>query len=277
MEMRSFAKFALAVGVALLFVSAVADQEIQAKNEVESTLSIGFVDQTAQEPRNDVSVNMDHTADITFTPAFTAYLPVIVNSPPSIPGIYGQATYQGTPIGGIELTLQQHINGSFYPVLTTTTQSDGRYLFTNVPDLAEFTAYVVRYMNDGNPQYLGYYYSTFLGYSQGAGGDFDIANIVLVSPPNGATVALPYTFQWVPRSDTPSDNYSVVLACRTADWRYIHPVGYTGNFYLDHAPSADCRDYWWLVEVMPSPDPTAGVIGGVSYEIRAVSFSNTRN
>ena len=156
---------------------------VQAKSEVKATIPANnLADSTIYQPSNAVPVNLSYTTNITFTPAFTTYLPLVVNLPA---GIYGRVTYQGNPIGGIELTLQWFVASDFYTVLTTTTQSDGSYMFTNAPDLAPSTGYAVRYMNDGNPQYLGYYYSTFLGYSQGPGGDFDIANIVSVSLPIG--------------------------------------------------------------------------------------------
>ena len=41
--------------------------------------------------------------------------------------------------------------------------------------------------------------------------DFDIADIQLVSPPDGATVSLPTTFQWITRPATPTDDYEFDL------------------------------------------------------------------
>jgi hypothetical protein len=42
-------------------------------------------------------------------------------------------------------------------------------------------------------------------------GSFDIADITLTSPSPGATVKLPYNFQWNRRTATPSDSYEFNL------------------------------------------------------------------
>jgi len=273
MKARSLVKFVLAAGFALLLVWVMADQKTDAKGDAQL---VSRVDSSSYAPHlsSDRSpATLRSTTDITFTSAFTVYLP-IVSSPP--PGIFGRVTYQGSAIGGISLTLQLWEAFSSVAVLTTTTQPDGRYLFTDVPGLEIGKSYVVRYMNSGDPRYLAYWYSDFLNSytadTRAAGGDFDIANVVLISPRNGATIAVPYTFQWTPRPASPSDNYAVMLACRATGNRSFFSVGYTGSLYLSHSPGG-CRDYWWLVTVTPE-GLIFGSTGGVSYEHRAVSFSN---
>ena len=81
--------------------------------------------------------------------------------------------------------------------------------------------------------------------------------------------------QWVLRPAMSSDNYHVMLACRSTGNRSYFEVGYTASFHLSYSPQ-NCSDYWWLVIVTPQGLIFGGT-GGASYETRAVSFSNTGN
>jgi hypothetical protein len=78
------------------------------------------------------------TASISFTPAYTTYLPLI--SRPFVPaGIYGRVTYQGAPVTNTQVELWRcDYNGtnwicSSLTALTTTTDLDGHYQFTSAP------------------------------------------------------------------------------------------------------------------------------------------------
>ena len=79
MKMRPFIISFLAVGATLFLVWAVAAQEAKGQAGVQSALFIDAVNHTESESRSkDLNaVILDYTADITFTPAFTVYLPAI--------------------------------------------------------------------------------------------------------------------------------------------------------------------------------------------------------
>lgn len=106
-------------------------------------------------------------------------------------------------------------------------------------------------------------------------GNFDLANITLVSPANGATVSVPRTFQWTPRPATASDTYEFDMYDPTDGNPYFYtapPLGYVSSYTLNGlSPGFNVGDlYAWEIWVY-SPDGGFGI----SYETRAVHFSNS--
>jgi len=158
------------------------------------------------------------------------YLPVVVRSwsmgpgptptatattQPDQGGIFGRVTYKGAPAAGIALTLRAMSSVSGRHVSATTTGTDGRYLFTDVPTLPAEEIYYVRFgPNDSDPQYMGMWWGPdILSYAGGAsmaGGDFDIANVDLLAPASGATVSFPVAFAWR-RRGVAGDSYQLCL------------------------------------------------------------------
>lgn len=204
-------------------------------------------------------------------------------TPPLGSAISGQVAYQGLPIAGITLALQFYDGSSWSTVLTTTTQSDGSYLFEEVPSLVSGQRYYVRYDNGegvgaDNPDYLAYWHSFYITSTVGAseaGGDFDIANVPLVSPADGVTVTLPYTFQWTPRTATLSDSYELNLYDPTDGnpwWRTDPPLGYVSDYTMDGLPTGFITDtqYAWDVWLY---GPDGGF--GQSYQSYSVTFEST--
>jgi hypothetical protein len=209
---------------------------------------------------------------ITSTSSFTIYLPIV--SKPR-PGISGRVTLNGVPAAGVSLYLRFYDGSSFSTLAITTTAADGSYVFTNAPSLGPGQRYYVRYLNlSGTPGRLWTWGTRSLtAYSAGSMveiGNFDIADIALVSPSGGATVALPYTFQWTPRPATPSDSYEFDLYDRT-DHFYI-VLSYVGSYTLNSLPLnfSPGVQYAWEIWVY-SPDGGYGI----SYATRLVTFSNT--
>ncbi len=166
----------------------------------------------------------------------------------ALPGVYGRVTYQGTSIVGTPINLHFDISS-----IATTTQADGTYYF---PNLTPGKQYQAVYDNSADPSFVPHCPGPLLtSYSAGArmaGGDFDIANIPLISPLNGTTIALPYTFQWTPRLGVPSDSYRLeMFAGNGATWWDTPPLGYVGQYALNSLPyglSYGTR-YWWRVWV----------------------------
>jgi M6 family metalloprotease-like protein len=210
----------------------------------------------------------------------TLFLPFIakVYSPPK--GIYGRITQSGAPVAGVSLDLRFYNGSSWSTYATTSSSSDGRFAFTNAPSLANGQGYYVRYQNPGGT-YAGrlWFWSTrvLTSYSAGSAvaiGDFDIADIPMVSPSHGATITLPYTFQWTRRPATPSDSYEFDLfdpADYNPYWWTNPSLGYVGSYTLNSLPAGfnPATQYGWDVWVY-SPD---GGMGG-SYYYRSVTFSN---
>jgi hypothetical protein len=128
--------------------------------------------------------------------------------------------------------------------------------------------------NVANPSYSSLWGGPDLtAYAGGdvSGGDFDIANIVLVNPAPGASVTLPATFEWQRRSSTPSDRYEWELFnINTGDYWLSGEVGYVSGFVVSGLPQGVSHGtpYGWDVWVY---DGLGG--GGVSYYYRQVTFS----
>jgi hypothetical protein len=194
--------------------------------------------------------------------------PLAPTGPVTATGIYGLVTFQGIPIGGIQLSLflcdYMSPNWACLTKHDTTTQPDGAYQFTNAPSLGTLQKYFVRFENDAyNPGYINYWYApSIYSYTQGAnipGGDFDIAAVPLVSPADRVTVTLQYSFTWTLRVATPSDNYQFFLADPNSNRNWTAAVGYAGNYILEVLPPGFVANTlcYWFVEVK-SPDGGSG-------------------
>lgn len=218
--------------------------------------------------RNSQATRLVYTADITFTPAFTTYLPLISRP---IASISGQITYQGVPIDGITVSLFRGPDSIH--LLTTTTQANGVYQFLGVPD-SGLSYYEVLYENSSNSAYAANCIGPALYYSASTsalGGNFEIGDIKLVSPANGATVALPVTFQWT-RRVAQSDNYRLDIVGPPSYYWVYDFLGYVGQYTVQSlagGPFTAGTPYKWLV--------TAHLIDGStcsSFEPHTVIFSN---
>ena len=208
----------------------------------------------------------------------SVYLPLIHR--PCAIGICGRVTLNGTSAADVSLELRFFDGTSWYTLAPTNTDASGNYAFTSVPSLAPGQRYYVRYRNySGTPGRLWVWGTRELtSYSAGSNvplGNFDIADIPLVSPANGATVALPYTFQWTRRIATPSDTYELDLYDPSDGAPYFFtapPLGYVGTYTLNGLPPGfgPGAHYVWEIWVY-SPD--GGL--GISNETRMVTFSNS--
>jgi len=212
---------------------------------------------------------------IDYPPAL--FLPVVMkNFTPGVEGgIHGRATENGSAAAAVSLDLRYYNGSSWSTKASTTTGADGRYLFAGVPSLGSGQRYYVRYWNtSGTPGRLSgwatWSISSYIAGTNLHAGDFDIADIALVSPPNGATVSLPRIFSWTPRFATPSDDYEFDLF--DGEWWWTDPtLGYAGEYTLNSLPTGfySGTEYWWEVCAY-------GPYGyGWSYEARAVTFSDT--
>ena len=166
---------------------------------------------------------------------YSVYLPLIRNyRPPS--GIYGTVTDNGLPAAGVQLTLLR----SGYALSTTITEADGSFAFTSAPSLAAGQRYRVFYSGSPNPNHLGLWDTrSITTYATGSTvhiGDFDIANVELLTPTNAVSVTLPQTFQWTPRAGVPTDNYELAML-QDGNYYYSDPLGYASSFNLTTLPA----------------------------------------
>jgi hypothetical protein len=194
-------------------------------------------------------------------------------------GIYGRVTAYNNAIS--EPLLLRFFNGVTWSTMATTASgSDGYYAFLNIPSLGPGQEYYVLFQNSGNQYFTALWvWGTRLltSYTAGASveiGNFDIADIPLVSPLNITVIALPFPFRWTPRPNTPSDSYELDLFDPSDGnpYFYTNPsLGYVGSYNLVSLPQGFTPNvqYGWEV-VVYSPDGGYGI----SYDTSLVTFLN---
>jgi len=200
-----------------------------------------------------------------------------IQSTTALPGIHGRVTYQGNPIGGVTIDLRFFNGSSYSTIRTTTTQANGGYQFVSLPTLASGQQYSPLYSNSASSNYVascrGALFTSYVADTSVSGGNFDIANIPQVSPPTGATITLPYTFQWTKRSGVPSDSYKLEIWNDNDWWETLSPLGYVSSYTLNTLPSGLSfgTPYQWDIVVNTTPT------GGHCYSFdqnRTVTFSS---
>lgn len=210
------------------------------------------------------------TVTPTFTPSRTPTRTPTATTTATAPagGIYGKVTYHNAAASGLRVDLRRWDGAAWLTQATTITAPDGGYLFTGAPALASGEFYAVRYLNepaDPNPDagYLWSWWGNRLAtYTAGAavrGGDFDVADIPLVSPADEAAVTLPAQFCWTPRG-VAGDNYRLALynwlTDETATTAYLGNVACVNLTGIPAGwPSGET--YTWWVEVAQGADPGA--------------------
>jgi 5-hydroxyisourate hydrolase-like protein (transthyretin family) len=207
--------------------------------------------------------------------AYRINLPLVIRSPGFL---YGRVTENGQAASGVTVSLRFYNGASWSTAATTTTDSTGRYQFTNPAGLSGSQRYQVTFDNAaGNDNRLAWWGTRHLtSYPAGDSthiGDFDIAAVHLGEPAHQATLALPATFRWQRRGASGNDSYAVRLY-DPADLNplYVAPyVGYSDNFTLNNPPGgfAYGTAYTWDV-ILIAPDGATGVSRGA----RSVRFSN---
>ena len=213
-------------------------------------------------------------------PIRQVYLPLI--SKPIILGINGHVTLNGVAASGVPLDLRFYNGSAWSTFASTTTGANGSYSFLTAPSLGSGQKYYVRYLNSADTSRLSLWQTRVLtSYNAGTNvaiGDFDIANFIQTSPASGATVALPYLFQWNVRPSTPTDSYQFNLfnpfsSDGQPSW-WTSPLGYVGSYSLNSLPTGfnPGTQYGWYVAIF-SPDGGYGE----PYYYRRVTFSNTGN
>lgn len=190
--------------------------------------------------------------------------------------IFGRLTANSAPVAGQTLSLMRYSPDALEElVITTTTTITGYYQFNAVPGDGQ-TYFVMFGPNTANPAYV-YIWSGPLvtDYSGGTqnGGELNIANTPLQTPPDGATVYLPAPFSWSVRS-TSNDFYWVyIFDLDSGSTLWSLPVGYESSLTVELSDLDGVefgKAYGWFVYT----EPASGNAGdGFSFEKRRVTFS----
>ena len=214
----------------------------------------------------------------------TIYLPVAMNNFYPYNGII---TDNGVPVPNHEVELRFYDGSVWSTYDTQITDPSGAFYFTNLPTLTSGQTYYARWLNNlDNPDHLVAYYCDTVDIENIDSGvlkcDFNIHNVVLVSPDNAASVRLPKNFEWSLRPTT-IDSYEFNISDNEDDdpwWWTDPPLGYTNTYRLNSLPT-DLIDpivefqtnveYAWFMGVY-------GINGmGFSYYYRTITFQNAGN
>ncbi len=190
-------------------------------------------------------------------------------------GIYGQVTHNGAPASGVGLNLRFYNGSTWSTAATTTTGGDGRYDFVGAPSLGSGQTYYVRYDNSGmGDSYLWYWLgpdiTTYAAGSVVHGGDFDIANVSLLDPPNDVTRNLPVTFRWA-RRELPGDTYRLYIYDPDTGFEWTSSdLGDTDSYTLESLVSGMeyGHPYRWTVWVYNGSDSL-----GLAYYYSSITFA----
>jgi hypothetical protein len=141
--------------------------------------------------------------------------------------------------------------------------------------LAAGQRYYVRFgPNQTNPAQLASWYAPMItAYSAGAsvaGGDFDVANVGLLSPAPEATLPLPVTFTWQRRGLPGDSHVLLIFDPNSDDWWYTDDLGDVGSFTLLGLAQGMVRgkQYGWSLRVYNGPNSY-----GDAYYYRTITFA----
>lgn len=193
-------------------------------------------------------------------------------------GIHGIVSLAGSPITGVDLELRFFDGANWSTFAHTVTDANGLYSFPTAPSLSPGQRYYVLYSNpENNPGRLGAWFTrqleTYIFGQDVVIGNFELGQIYLSSPQPGATVSLPFMFQWYPRWAIYTDSYGwEIFDPFGLAYFATPPLGYTGGYTVSGLPSGfeTSKPYAWYVSVY-SPDGGYGF----SYYAKIVYFSNS--
>jgi hypothetical protein len=204
-------------------------------------------------------------------------------------GINGRVLMNGSPAAGVTLLVDHYVYDPIephwdYKVANTVSNSLGQYSFTELASLEENDVYSVYYLNQAStPGRLWAWFTPDIT-SYTAGNtvtlpDFDIADVTLSAPSDGAMVDLPELFSWVRRPSSPSDSYAFEFYDDSHGF-YSGPLGYVSQYELSALPSgfsANTPYYWDVLIFTPAFNPANPWRNGlgVSLGYRQVTFTNT--
>ncbi|MBK8899934.1 MAG: hypothetical protein IPM53_02005 [Anaerolineaceae bacterium] len=213
----------------------------------------------------------------------TVFLPFISYE---ISTIYGQVTFGNLgPWPDVKLDLRFFNGAEWSTTATTTTDSDGIYIFTNVPSLLPGQRYYVRYLNTEAEGSLYTWHTkpitSFQAGQQVHGGDFSIAGINLNSPPAGSPTSIPANFRWSLRNGHTSDSYELNLfePQTGSPYFYTNPsLGFVDSYTLNNLPAGFNQNTWYVWNIwVYGENGNAEGNWGISFWSYYVSFYGSSN
>jgi hypothetical protein len=183
-------------------------------------------------------------------------------------GIYGYVTFLGVAVKNIKVDLWKEAGTTHTAIASTTTNLSGYYSFTNEPALPIGQAYRVRFDNiipPVIPNALSHWKTRAIDYPTSGIkiliGNFDIGDVALGNPADGAITKAPITFFWTRRPQSPSDSYQIrFLLFSDSTEKYLSPaLGFVNSFTLSTLPTGFdiVPVYTWYV-LISQPDGSAG-------------------
>ena len=180
--------------------------------------------------------------------------------------ISGRVTAGGAGAAGVNLQLIACSGGNCTVVANQATSGGGFYNFSSLvpPGAGEY--YIVRFLNNGNGNFLTYWLTPAIPTLPAGNVNFDIADVRLSSPPDGWTADLPINFSWLGRG-IGSDRFAWATSFVGTEQCSVNPPVNSTNFTLDVSAANACGlfpfvTYDWYVYVTNGPSFNNGV--GVS-------------
>jgi hypothetical protein len=174
-------------------------------------------------------------------------------------GIHGWVTDNGMPAGNIKVSLEKWDGKESQDIASTRTDAYGLYTFDDAPALTGEQEYFVLYQNRTDSSRLWSWATNSISeYEANESvhiGDFDIANLEIILPEDREEISLPYTFQWIPRPNSPMDGYQINIFDpddELKEFLSFPVVKYAGEFILKHMPPgfSNGEVYYWVVRIV---------------------------
>jgi hypothetical protein len=217
-------------------------------------------------------------ANLTDSSVNTAFLPFITYNESK--GIYGRVSFANQ--GGradVPLDLRFFNGTAWSTTASTITDSNGNYSFKNIPSLQPGQRYYVRYLNTETPGFLYTWHTRPITFYNAGGqvhaGDFNIANITMLTPVGGAHEGFPVEFRWWVRPGQVTDSYELNLFAQTGSPYFYTdpPLGFVSSYTLQSLPPGFKYDRWYLWNLwVYGPDGDIEGGWGISYWSNFIRF-----
>jgi hypothetical protein len=190
--------------------------------------------------------------------------------------VSGVVTENGAPSPKEEVYLRYYDGSGWSTYATTVTDDNGYYRFPQAPILTGDQEYYVRWDNSfDNPNRLTLFLCNVVTVASSLSANtcnFDLKDVTMALPVDGASVSLPRTFTWTPRGfGDDSYEYNLFEIGGEASYWTYPGLGYVDNYRLTNRPAGFSTGipYGWYMGVYTPYG------WGESYYYRVVTFSGS--